>query len=783
MTKGIFTLFILVLISAPLAFGTVEPWSLTVMETLSLFSLLLLLIVKVRKKEPFFYEAPGIIPLLCLLGLIAVQLAPLPGGIAKIVSPGTYDIYKETIFIYDPVSWVSLSINKKATLMEFFRLASYIAFYVLTVEILTKKDFLKKTVILLVVFASSLSLFALLQHFLSNNKIYWIRELTLGGNAFGPYVNRNHYAGLMEMLFPLVLSIFLFYKPHTTAKSFRDKIIEIFNIQKTNIHILLGFSVVLIAVSIFLTLSRSGIVSLCLSMIFFGLLFQARGTNKRRGTIIIVIFILIALSVGWFGWDPIIERFERLTNTRGNISELRLNIWKDSKNIIKDFPLTGTGFGSFVNIYPRYRTLSVREVVDHSHNDYIELLSEGGALSFFFCTWFFLVLFYKSFKVFLKRREIYSIYLFTAGITGIISMLIHSLTDFNLHIGANGLYFFFLAGLVVSSANTRLRGGLDDTYLRKRSFPLKSGVTILAIMLFGCSLFLAGVTIGKIYFSSIRDTKLYEKLPNEDLVSIKDAASRASLFDPLEAQYRYATANVDRFLDNGAALQRYKEAVRLNPVNGEYLERLGLVMSELGEYGLADRLLQAGIAYDVSNPARYRRYASWLFAMGRMEEGIKITRAAISLDPQKTKEYITLMVLDGLSDEEILISLPERVGPHLNFADYLSMTGKDKMAEEEYRRALQYVKNEETINAGYFYPLYRYYLGKNRFEDALNVLQKAADDLPQDAGIKFRKADLYEKLGLFLYAAEEYRQVVVIDPKNREAKKRLDNLLLKIKGP
>src|SRR4030042_4546271 len=424
MPKIIFTIFIFILIFSPLAFGTVEPWSLTIMETFSIFSLFLLLIRNLKYKDTFLYEIPGIIPLTLFLAYILIQLIPLPSGIIKIVSPETYNLYKETILINEPLTWVSLSINKKATLMEFFRITAYVAFYILTMQLLTKKDILKKTITVIVVFASLVSFLGILQHILSNNKIFWLRELTQGGTPFGPYVNRNHYAGLMEMIFPLVLGLFLFYKPHVTYRSFREKITEIFNRPTTNIYILLGFSAILIATSIFLTLSRSGIVSLCLSMIFFGAMVLERGTSRKRGIIIIIIFVLIVLSVGWFGWDPIFERFERIRNAEGDISEQRLVIWKDSKNIIKDFPLTGTGFGSFINIYPKYRTISGDVIADHAHNDYLELFSDGGIIAFLIFAWFLMALSFKSYKVFLKRRDIYSIYVFIGSFTGIIAILI-----------------------------------------------------------------------------------------------------------------------------------------------------------------------------------------------------------------------------------------------------------------------------------------------------------------------------------------------------------------------
>jgi O-antigen ligase/tetratricopeptide (TPR) repeat protein len=783
MTKVIFTLFIFVLLFSPLAFGTVEPWSLTIMETFSIGTLFLLLIRNLQNKDAFLYEVPGIIPLMFFLAYMFIQLIPLPSGIIKIVSPETYNLYKETILINEPLTWVSLSINKKATLMEIIRITTYAAFYILTIQLLTKKDILKKTIAVVITFASLLSFLGILQHILSNNKIFWFRELTQGGTPFGPYVNRNHYAGLMEMLFPLVLSLFLFYKPHVTYNSFREKITEIFNRKRTNIYILLGFSAILIGTSVFLSLSRSGIVSLCLSMIIFGVMFIARGTNRRRGVIIIIVFVLIVLSVGWFGWDPIFERFERVRNAQGDISELRLKIWEDSRNIVKDFPVTGTGFGSFINIYPKYRTISGDSIADHAHNDYIELFSDGGVIAFLISAWFLFSILYKSYKTFLKRHEIYSIYLFIGCIAGIISVLIHSITDFNLHIGANGLYFFFLSGLAVSAANTKIRDEFNDTYLKKIKLPIRILTIPIAVFLLVSLIFNGGAIIGKLYFSSIKGIKLNEKISKEDLVSVRVKAYRASLFDPLEARYYYTVANTERLLSNNAvALSHYEKSVHLNPVNGEYLQRLGLTMSELKKYDTADKLLKAGIKYDITNPAGYKRYALWLLSHGKKEDGIRIMKTAISLEPLKTREYITLMILNRLSDGEIFSSLPERVGPHLLFADYLSKTGKEDMVENTYFNALQYIKNENPINPSYFYDVYRYYMKKNRYNDALKIMRKAIEFLPDDAGIRVTTAGLYEKLGITYRAAEEYKRALLIDPKNDEAKKRLDNLMSKIKG-
>ena len=435
-----FSLFVFLLIFSPLAFGTVEHWSLAVMETVSFSALVVLLLRSIRDNKAPLYQIPGIFPFCLLLLFIAAQLVPLPSGLIRVIAPSTYDLYANTLSPFTPVEWISLSINKKATLAEFFRIASYGAFYILTIQLLARREYLTRTIMIVVIFASILSFFSILQHILSNNKIYWIRKLTLGGSLFGPYVNRNHYAGLMEMVFPLILSLFLFYKPQVRYSTLREKITRMFNLQKTNIYLLLGFVAVLVATSVFLTLSRTGIVSLSVSLIFFGGMFLFRGADKKRGIIIIAICILVVLSVGWFGWDPIFERFEKIRNPQGDITEQRLIVWKDSGNIIRDYPVFGTGFGSFQYIYPKYRTLKGDALADHAHNDYIELLSDGGILALLLGGWFFVAVVYRSYAVFRKRHELYCLYLFIASLTGIIAILIHSITDFNLQIGANGLY-------------------------------------------------------------------------------------------------------------------------------------------------------------------------------------------------------------------------------------------------------------------------------------------------------------------------------------------------------
>ena len=776
MTPLLYRLFIFLLIFSPLAFGTVEQWSLAIMESLAILALLLLFF---RNKDQVFYEVPGIVPLVLFLAYILIQLVPLPPGVIKFISPTTYSLYHETVGIVEPVGWMSISINQKATLAEFFRFAAYVGIYVVTIQLLSKKEFLKKTVTIIITFGTVLSIFALLQYVLSNGKIFWLRDVaeyrSIGYSHYGSFIYRNHYAATLEMILPLVLCLFFYYKPQVHYQSFRERISEILNQHKTNTCVLFGFSAILITTSIFVSASRGGIISVSLaSILLVFMLLIKRKVKKQSGILFLVIMILVVFSVGWFGWERIFERFENIRNADGIITP-RVPFWSDSIPLIRDFPAVGTGFGTFLNVFPAYAT-QTKNIREHAHNDYIEILADGGVIAFLLSVWFLISLLYKSYKAFRKRRESYSVYLYLGSLAGIIAIVFHCHVDWILYGGASGLYFFFVAALAVSAANTRLRHKTKDTNLKEIRSPLWKIVGVpVGLVLIGSLAFNVGALIGKAYSSPLQANALKEDISREQLLKMSNAAYKAARFDPLEAAYPFEAARSETLLTNAsAALANHKKAVRLNPVSGEYLQSFGLFMSGQGDEDTAGKLLQAGIKYDRSNPERYRAFALWLFARGKNKIGAEYVKGAVSLDPGKTNEYIAMMGRYGRSDEEIGQALPEKVVPHLVFGDYVFKKGDDQATEEVYLKALEYIKNEENIRPWHFYKVYGYYMKKGLHEEALKIMQRAITVLPRDAKLRVTTAGLYEKLGITYRAREEYQKALALEPGNREARQRLE---------
>jgi O-antigen ligase/tetratricopeptide (TPR) repeat protein len=781
MTKWTYGLFLFLLVFAPLAFGTTEQWSQTIVGSLCIFVFLLHL-QTLRRDKGSFYTAPGLLPLLLLAGYMLLQLAPLPPILLKLISPEIWELYEETIWVAQPGTWMPLSVAPKATLAEFFRFASYVAFYLITIQFLTEREKLKKTVTFIAAFAGLFSLAGILQFLFPNDNILWfLREWPAAApRHFATYLNGNHYAALMGMILPVVLALFLANKPQVSYSSLREKIAELFGPSRSNLHILFGFSALLISASIFLTLSKGGILSTLASLLIFSLLFLVRGTGRKRSALL-ALFIVATLSVvTLFGWDPIFERFVQTRNDLGQVTDLRTISWQDSQNIIRDYPVTGTGFGTFIDIYSRYKTDKTEELtVDHEHNDYVELLTDGGFIGALLVGCFLISVFWRSYRQFLERRSTFSVYLYIGSLAGLSAILLHSITDFNLHIGANGLYFFFFAGLAVSVANSHSRHGKRNTDLPPLPPPVLPWTGIAITFLLAANLvFNGGQLLSHRSYAAIKEINLVQTETEQERRDLIEITSKAARFAPLEGSYRYAQANISFALgDSQTALHQYITALRLAPLAGEYSQKLGLVFDYFGEKEKAEKLLRAGLRNDFSTTERHKVFASWLLSHGKTETGLEHIRQAISLEPQKTWDYLTLMAVYGLSDEKMRKALPEQSIPRLVYGDYLIGKGKGKAAEESYRTALRYATSEERPSTSSFWRIYEYYYKRGRYEEALEVMRAGIQIFPDNTEFRYSAANLYERLGITYRAIEEYRKSLLLNPGNKTARQKLENLV------
>jgi O-antigen ligase len=302
-------------------------------------------------------------------------------------------------------------------------------------------------------FGFLVAIFGLLQHLTFNGKLYWFREMRYGGVPFGPYVNRNHFAGFAELILPLALV------PLVLGKVRRER------------WIVVGVFAVLPIGALFLSASRGGIVSFGVELGVLALVMILRRTGGKQLLVGGVVLLIALLMVTWLGVGQILERFsslQLLEATSGKRTSMRQDTWR----IFLDHPWTGTGLGTLQLVFPPYETLYDGRIVNHTHNDYLEAIAETGVAGGLCCAWFLGVLLADSARRMLTLNNSIAAALNLSGLVGCSGFLTHSLVDFNLHIPANALLFFLTAHLATGEIRQGApRSGESEHRYRNRRNP------------------------------------------------------------------------------------------------------------------------------------------------------------------------------------------------------------------------------------------------------------------------------------------------------------------------
>ena len=272
----------------------------------------------------------------------------------------------------------------------------------------------------------------ILQHLTFNGKLYWFREMRYGGIPFGPYVNRNHFAGFTELVIPIALV------PLVLGKVRRER----------------WFTVAIFAllpiVAIFLSASRGGILSFAAELGVLALLMVVRRAGGRHVLAGGVILLLAFLLVSWLGVRQVLERFSSMQSLEVTVGK-RASMRQDAWHIFREHPWTGTGLGTLPIVFPAYETQYDGKIVNHAHNDYLEMLADTGLAGALCCAWFLGVLFFVSLRQVLINDNSFAAAVHLSGLVACCGFLVHSLVDFNLHIPGNALLFFLMALLSTAS--------------------------------------------------------------------------------------------------------------------------------------------------------------------------------------------------------------------------------------------------------------------------------------------------------------------------------------------
>ena len=466
-------LLILLLIFTPIAFGSMEIWAFSLME-LGIFLIIILGTLQWAFRSPSGVDNhdepilgrkwtfPAILMGLFLL-LILFQMLPLPAGLLKILSLKTYVLRLDLSPLgFEPSASSSvrslepsplsfpLSFVPFATQIEFFKWFALIALFLFLVR-WNGLEKGKLTLIAVIMFVGILeSLYGMIEFFSGHEHILHVEASTLISSVTGTFINRNYFAGYLSMVIPLAVG-YIFYR-----ESFNEDISVGWHRRLSSLDgktYFLVFGVILMILGLLFSASRMGILSLLLSLTVVALFFRNPERGQRLSKTPIFILGLALLWGALIGLDAVISRFFTVSEGFKN----RWEIWDNTLQIIKDFPLLGSGLGTFTQVFPSYRSFHIEGLVTHAENDFLQLASEAGLIGMGLLIIAFLFLFYKTFSGIRKLSpEDPRKYIGIGGLVGILALLVHSMVERNIQVPANAFLFTFILTLVlrISSKKT-----------------------------------------------------------------------------------------------------------------------------------------------------------------------------------------------------------------------------------------------------------------------------------------------------------------------------------------
>jgi O-antigen ligase len=386
-----------------LAFGTVEVWSESLLEMGAGILFLWWAVVVFKDPKAKLFWNPLNWPVLGVIAIGALQLG----------------------FGATPYPFL--------TRLELLRFGAYLVLFFLLAQSFRERADLSRLVWFLILMCFGVSLLGIIQHFTSEGTIYWLRTLRSGGEPFGPYVNRNHFAGFVELTLPIGLAMLIFRG------------------LRRDLYPLATLLTIVPIGALILSGSRGGIVSFGFEVAVLWLLAKThKGPEGPRLTALAIVALAALALIAWLGAGRALERFS-MTRPGEVTIERRFTMSQGALHIFEDHPVKGAGMGALVAVYPRYEILYDGKLVDHVHNDYMEMLAETGVIGGLFGLAFLWILFREAKTCYVAEQGHFSRALHAAAVTALCGILLHSLVDFNLHIPANAVLFLLQVSLATSA--------------------------------------------------------------------------------------------------------------------------------------------------------------------------------------------------------------------------------------------------------------------------------------------------------------------------------------------
>ncbi|CAN5365751.1 hypothetical protein BH10ACI1_BH10ACI1_13260 [soil metagenome] len=432
LSGAVFILLCLVPVVSTIAYGAVDNWALGFLAIFAGVTAIVWFADAFFKKEFCFSTNLLQIPLFALILIGVIQL--LPFGNPNI--PGDLLAVSAT---------KSLSLDAYSTRFGVILLIIYFVFFSAALVFINSHKRLQRIVSVIIIFASVMAFFGILQSLANLDSIYGLRP-SPQAKPFASFVNQHHFAAFMEMTIGLTVAL-LFGKA-----------------VKKDKNLLLIIAAVIMGIAIILTGSRGGFLSLLgvIGFIIAANLLKKEGgertSNYRRNFAFIgggiALILMLFGAVFLLGGDESLLRGVGLQNTDADLSSGRTHFWSVALKIFLDHPILGVGLNAFGTAFPQYDTWNGNLRVEQAHNDYLQILADAGILGFICIAAFIFLLFKKSLKNISKTNDNFRRHIAIGALAGCFGILIHSFFDFPLRTPSNAFFFLILTVLATASISS-----------------------------------------------------------------------------------------------------------------------------------------------------------------------------------------------------------------------------------------------------------------------------------------------------------------------------------------
>jgi O-antigen ligase len=441
------------------------------------------------------------------------------------------------------------------------------------------------------------ALYGLVETYSGSEHIWWFKKIAYRGDVTGTYINRNHFAGLMEMSLLLAagFAVALAEKrkkiktPLRVKRRLRVRMAAFLSgeqqfFKKT----LIIFAGVVIGIGVIFSASRGGMLSAAAALLLMGLMLVVKRDHRKKGFVFLFLFVMTSVYSVQIGVEYPLERFKTFYAS----FEHRARYAQKTLDMFSDYPLAGVGIGNFQYAYPRYQAAEDKKAyLRHAHNDWAQLTAEAGIAGLCFLLAGLCFYVFRMIKLWRRRNDPYAVCLAVTAPAAMAAMAIHSYTDFNLHIPANCLILAAILAVGYSALHLERHGHRETMLYRYYKLPLryKGGVALVFFLALIC--WSGSWTIRHFMAEAYCNTVTNSTL-NRDQEPPVAEIEKAIAWDRYNAQYRFKLAqermkirDVERLNPDGTAEEKrahqkkiidaLEEAVRLNPFNAEYHVRLG----------------------------------------------------------------------------------------------------------------------------------------------------------------------------------------------------------------